>query len=122
MAGARLLVLEAVALVTACGAVESVFVDGFKHVVKCELDARHVEPSAVYIDQRGAEVWVSMADAHLAAVINLTPLRIESGTPHRMVIEWSDEPEHDGVCPFEDCPKPVDPGDADCGSHERWMT
>ena len=30
--------------------------------------------------------------------------------------------DEDGVCPHEDCPKPVPPGQPDCGSHEPWMT
>lgn len=26
------------------------------------------------------------------------------------------------VCPYEDCPYPVDLGEEDCGNHEEWMT
>lgn len=32
------------------------------------------------------------------------------------------EPPYPGVCPYEDCPYPVEEDSLDCGNHEEWMT
>lgn len=76
---------------TACGAVGMLTV-GNRIVtqLRCELDALHVEPTAIYLDPRGFEV--SYSGGIDPGDPTATPLRMAPGSPHRMAFEWDVDP------------------------------